>query len=93
MFRPTGNGPAIHIKNSSNLCLPGGEYSSWSIPGGTPRSVVSAVPDLKGSDDGNGDFIVLDPDRMEWLRYHSQTNGTYVQQPVIQLGHSGAVPL
>jgi hypothetical protein len=94
VFRPTGNGPAIHVKNSGNLCTPGsGEYSIWNIPGATPRSAVSAVRDLKGSDDGVGDLVVLDPDRMEWLRYNSQPGGSFVQQALLALGARGAVPL
>ncbi|MCC6664817.1 MAG: hypothetical protein IT375_13775 [Polyangiaceae bacterium] len=94
VFRPTGNGPAIHLKNSGNLCISGsGEYTIWNVPGASPRSAVSAVRDLRGSDDGYGDLVVLDPDRMEWLRYNSQPGGAFAQQALLVLGARGAIPL
>jgi hypothetical protein len=55
--------------------------------------VIGTVEDMKGSDDGMRDILVLDPDTMTWYRYYSQWNGPFVAQPALSLGNVGALAL
>ncbi len=48
---------------------------------------------IRAGEPGYGDFVVLDPDRMEWLRYNSQAGGSFAQQALLVLGERGAIPL
>ena len=57
------------------------------------RSVMSAVPDMKGSDDGLSDVLVLDPDQSTWTRYYSHVSASFTQQSVLSLGNVGAMGL
>lgn len=50
--------------------------------------MISAVRDMKGSDDGKGDIVVLDPDAMVWRRFYSPT---FSEQSSITFGDLGAV--
>ena len=87
VFRPTQSPPTVYIKGG-NLCLPGNSEYSFTVPGGTPRSVISAVPDMSG--DARGDVLVFDPNSAGWTRYYSQS---FAAQSVITFGNDGAMPL
>jgi hypothetical protein len=55
--------------------------------------MIGTVEDMKGSDDGMRDILMLDPDSMTWYRYDSQWNGPLVAQPALHLGNVGAFAL
>ncbi len=92
VFRPTANPPTVYVKRRGNLCLGGSEYS-FAVTGASPRTVISAVPDMKGSDDGLSDVLVLNPDQSTWTRYYSQVNAPFIQQSALSLGNVGAMGL
>lgn len=51
----------MYLKTRTTTCQPGSNQHSFYVNGASPRSVISAVRDLKGSDDGLSDVLVLDP--------------------------------
>jgi hypothetical protein len=91
LFRPTGLfSPLIWTQRpSSTSCNLGGGVVSLQ---GTSRLNVSAVRDMD-SLDGRGDFLVLDPDKNDWTRYVSQSNGTFYTQSPLNFGTVGSIGL
>jgi hypothetical protein len=91
LYHPTGAwSPMIQVQRVSEAsCNLGGALA---YPGSNPRFIVSAVRDMD-SVDGRGDFLVLDPDKSKWTRFISQSNGTFVAQPVIDFGQVGSLAL
>lgn len=93
VFRPDNIPPTVYLKTRNATCQAGVDEYPFPVNGASPRWVISAVPDLKGSDDGLRDILVLDPDQSTWTRYHSQVSAPFTQQPALGLGSVGAMGL
>ena len=89
VFRPTFNPPTVFVCSAGTLSNCNNNFS-FPVNGATPRSVISAVPDLAGSNDGRGDLLIVDPDQLNWRRFHSQN---FAEQSTLTLGAPGATIL
>lgn len=85
--------PMIFIKSppSTTDCGPNTSPTTLEFGlSGTPRTVISFVPDMKGSDDGYADLMLLDSDTLGFSRFLSQNFTTSIG---VFVGGRGAMAL
>ncbi len=94
-YRPTGSGAnTVIIRHTTDTVC--GSLDAFAVTSATgftpsPRLVISAVRDMSG--DGRGDFLFVDPEKSTWVRYYSQSSGSFLAQPVLNFGAVGAMGL
>ncbi len=91
VYSPGMSQALVTVKNHAALC--NGTTHTVTLPGSSHRRMAAAIRDMKGSQDGRGDILLIEPDSMTWRRFYSQANGSLVEQAARSLGNLGGLPL